>query len=89
MNPDIFEIVMLLCFGAGWPFSILAMLKTKRSEGKSVHFLVVILIGYIAGMFYQFFGERNAVIFLYILNTIMVSIDLVLTLKFRKRIQTT
>ena len=83
MNPDIFEIIMLVCFGAAWPFSIYKMLKTKRSEGKSLQFLAVILVGYIAGTFFEYFGERNAVIFLYLLNTGMVSLDLGLTLKYR------
>jgi hypothetical protein len=32
MNPDIFEALMLICFGAAWPFSIYKMLKTKKSR---------------------------------------------------------
>lgn len=84
MNPDIFEVIMLVCFGIGWPFSIYAMLKTRQSRGKSLPFLVIILTGYIAGICYQYFGQRNAVIYLYILNTLMVVADLALTLRFRK-----
>ena len=83
MNSDIFEIIMLVCFGAAWPFSIYRMLKTKKSRGKSVQFLAVILIGYIAGIFFEYFGERNAVIYLYLLNTFMVACDLALTVKYR------
>ncbi len=82
MNPDIFEIIMLVCFGVAWPFSIYKMLKTKRSLGKSVHFLIVILAGYIAGTLFEYFGERNAIIFLYLFNTFMVSFDLILTLRY-------
>lgn len=82
MNPDIFEIIMLVCFGAAWPFSIYRMLKTKQSYGKSKLFLIVILTGYIAGIFFEYFGERNAVILLYLLNTFMVSLDLGLTIKY-------
>lgn len=84
MNPDIFEVIMLVCFGIAWPFSIYKMLRTKKSKGKSIHFLLVILIGYTAGIFFEYFGERNAVIFLYSLNTFMVFIDLMLTIKYRK-----
>jgi len=83
MIPDIFEVIMLICFGAAWPFSIHRMLKTKTSHGKSLPFLAVILAGYISGVFFQYFGERNAVIFLYILNAAMVTIDIVLTIKYR------
>ena len=68
MNPDIFEVIMLVCFGAAWPFSIYKMLKSKNSAGKSVLFLFIIFTGYIAGTLFQYFGERNIVIFLYMLN---------------------
>ena len=84
MNPDIFEVIMLVCFGAAWPFSIWKMLITKRSQGKSPCFLAIILIGYIAGLLFEFFGERNAVIYLYLFNTFMVSLDLILTIKYSK-----
>ncbi len=87
MNPDIFEALMLVCFGAAWPFSIFRMLKTKKSHGKSLLFLSVILAGYIFGLLFQYFGERNAVIFLYLFNILMVSFDLILTMKYGKRLQ--
>lgn len=83
MNPDIFESLMLICFGMAWPFSIYKMLKTKKSYGKSVSFLVVILLGYISGILFEYFGERNDVMFLYLLNTFMVTVDLMLTMKYR------
>ena len=85
MDPDIFEVIMLVCFGAAWPFSIYKMLKTKKSHGKSIHFLLVILLGYIAGIFFEYFGERNDVIYLYLLNTGMVTLDLVLTLRYSQK----
>jgi hypothetical protein len=84
MNPDIFEVIMLVCFGAAWPFSIYKMLRTKKSQGKSIHFLVIILVGYTAGIFFEYFGERNAVILLYLLNSFMVALDLGLTIKYGK-----
>ena len=84
MNPDIFQALMLICFGVAWPFSIWRMLKTKKSHGKSLLFLTVILAGYIFGLLFQYFGERNAVSFLYLLNILMVSFDLFLTIKYGK-----
>lgn len=83
MNPDIFEVIMLVCFGAAWPFSIYKMLKTKKSTGKSMHFLLIILVGYIAGTLFEYFGERNAVIFLYLFNTFIVTTDIALTVRYR------
>jgi hypothetical protein len=49
MNPEIFEIIMLICFGAAWPLSIYKLLKTKNSGGKSLGFTGVLLMGYLAG----------------------------------------
>ena len=85
MNPDIFEIIMLICFGASWPFSIYKMLKTKSSHGKSIQFVVLILLGYTAGLLFEYFGERNTVIYLYMFNMAMISTDLALTIKYRAK----
>lgn len=84
MNPDIFEAVMLVCFGLAWPFSIYKMLKTKKAHGKSLYFLCVILMGYAAGILFEYFGERNKVMFLYLLNTFMVTLDILLTLRYSR-----
>ena len=83
IDPNIFEALMLICFGAAWPFSIYRMLKTKKSNGKSVPFLVVLLVGYLCGILYEFFGDRDVVTILYVTNIILVSFDLALTLKYR------
>ena len=83
MNPDIFEAVMLICFGCAWPISIYKTWKTKSSSGKSLIFLVVIIIGYIAGFLFEILGELNDVVYLYILNLIMVFTDLTLSIKYR------
>ncbi|MEA1927020.1 MAG: hypothetical protein U9N73_02345 [Candidatus Auribacterota bacterium] len=83
MNPDIFEGIMLVCFGCAWPISIYKTWKTKTSRGKSLIFLSVILIGYISGMLFELFGDLNFVIYLYIINMLMVITDLVLSIKYR------
>ena len=82
MNPAIFEALMLICFGAAWPFSICRMIKTKKSDGKSLLFLSVILAGYVFGMCFQWFGERSGMIFLYLFNALLVSFDMFLTIKY-------
>ena len=84
MNPHVFEVIMLVCFGAAWPFSIYKMLKTRKSQGKSIYFLAIILVGYIAGILFKYFGVRNNIILLYTLNMFMVAWDLGLTIKYRR-----
>jgi formate hydrogenlyase subunit 3/multisubunit Na+/H+ antiporter MnhD subunit len=76
MSP--FEIIMLLCFGVAWPFSIWKSWKTGRSEGKSRRFLVIVLLGYVAGILHKIFYKLDGVIVLYVLNMVMVGIDLAL-----------
>jgi len=83
MNPDIFESIMLVCFGCAWPLSIYKTWKTKTSRGKSLFFLTVILIGYISGILFEIFSDLNFVIYLYLINILMVAADLVLSIKYR------
>ena len=73
MSP--FEIIMLICFGAAWPCSIYKSYTSKSVKGKSLQFLIVIIIGYAAGIMHKLFYNFDKVIILYVLNTLMVSID--------------
>lgn len=78
---SIFEIIMLVCFGAAWPFSIYKSYKSKSTEGKSAFFLFIILIGYAAGILNKIFYNFDNVVYLYALNMIMVALDLFLYMK--------
>ena len=69
---------MLLCFGAAWPFSIHKSYKSRKTGGKSVAFLFIVLIGYIAGIIHKVYYSYDSVIYLYILNGVMVLIDIML-----------
>jgi len=81
---SIFEIIMLVCFGAAWPFSIYLSYRCKTHEGKSLLFLYVILIGYVAGILHKIFYYYDAVIFLYVLNGLMVAADILLYYRNRR-----
>jgi len=82
-HTKIFEATMLICFGTAWPLSIITMLRTKTSEGKSYLFLFIVLLGYLSGIMHKIYVSPNAVIYLYISNSIMVIIDIALTFKYR------
>lgn len=75
---SIYEIIMLICFGAAWPFSIYKSLKSKSTKGKSAMFMIVLIIGYISGILNKLLVHYDNVIYLYILNILMVFIDLIL-----------
>jgi hypothetical protein len=74
---------MLVCFGAAWPVSIYKSLKTRAVAGKSLFFLIIILVGYAAGILHKLIFHYDLVIFLYALNAGMVSLDIVLYLRNR------
>ena len=47
---QIFEIIMLICFGMSWPISVYKSIRSKSTKGKSVVFIIAIIIGYISGI---------------------------------------
>ncbi len=81
---SVFEIVMLICFGIAWPFSIYKSYTSRQTNGKSVVFLVVVVIGYISGIIHKLLFSRDFVVFLYMLNLLMVSTDIVLYFRNKK-----
>ena len=75
---------MLICFGLSWPISIAKSLRTKIVTGKSPLFMMLLIVGYASGTIHKLLYSNNWVICLYILNFVLVSIDLALYYKYRK-----
>jgi hypothetical protein len=75
---SIFEIGMLVCFGAAWPAAVYKSWKSRTNAGKSVVFLYIVAIGYICGVIHKLLYSRDPVIVLYALNALLVSTDLAL-----------
>ena len=74
---QIFEIIMLICFGISWPISVYKSIRSKSTKGKSVVFIIAIIIGYISGVIGKIVNHQiSYVIILYCINLIVVSIDL-------------
>lgn len=85
---SIFEAIMLICFGAAWPVSIYKSYTSRDNSGKSLGFMIIILIGYLAGIIHKLFFYYDLVILLYILNSLMVGFDILLyfrNMKFSKK----
>ena len=69
---------MLLCFGFSWPLSAIKSYRARTTKGKSLPFLVLILLGYVAGITSKLLnpnGFKWDVMFFYVLNFCFVSID--------------
>ena len=83
---EIAEVIMIVCFGASWPFNVIKSYKARTAKGKSPVFLCLIIIGYIAGIKSKFMNEAYMsavnekwyVLFFYFLNLFMVSVELML-----------
>lgn len=81
IDMSIFEILMLVCFGAAWPFSIYKSYKSKSVEGKSPYFLLILITGYVFGILNKIFYNYDQVVYLYAVNLILITTDFVLYLR--------
>lgn len=76
---QIFEFIMLVCFGLSWPISVYKSIKSKSTQGKSIVFILAIIIGYIAGIMGKIVnGQLTYVLIIYCFNLLVVCTDLVL-----------
>jgi len=84
---QIFEVLMLLAFGAAWPFSIRKSWVSGSTAGKSIIFLWVVFFGYLCGIANKILNGQvgDGVIWFYTCNTLMVSLDTVLYYRNRRR----
>jgi hypothetical protein len=78
---SIFEVTMLICFGSAWPASIYKSISSKTAKGKSIAFLIIVFVGYIAGILHKLFYNLDWVVTLYALNGLMVLADISITLR--------
>lgn len=82
---SIYEIIMLICFGAAWPFSIYRSYKSGSVAGKSPYFLIIVMLGYVAGILNKVFYNFDQVVYLYMLNMLMVFTDFMLYVRNARR----
>lgn len=88
--PELLEIAMLICFGFSWPLNVIKSYKARTAKGKSLPFLCLIIAGYIAGIASKFvnpafdYADKWYVLFFYVLNLVMVSLDVVMYFRNRR-----
>ena len=83
---QIFDFIMLACFGLSWPISVYKSIKSKSTQGKSLVFIIAIIIGYISGIIGKIVNDQlTYVLIIYCFNLMVVSIDLILFFINRKR----
>ncbi|MBE6657319.1 MAG: hypothetical protein E7604_02640 [Ruminococcaceae bacterium] len=84
---DLLEALTIFCFGLSWPISIRKSVISRTAKGKSLFFEVFLLIGYACGITRKVIQlttmDASGLLFFlsfffYILNFIMISIDVAL-----------
>ena len=86
---SIYEIIMLLCFGAAWPFSIHKSIVSKSVTGKSLAFLLIVWVGYLAGILHKIFYHPDIVIVFYAINLTMVTVDALIFVRNKQNLNKT
>ncbi|NLO35138.1 MAG: hypothetical protein GX112_02140 [Clostridiaceae bacterium] len=87
---EFLEAVMVISFGVSWPLSIRKSWVSRTARGKSLIFMVLIFFGYISGILSKITalvidGKPITYVFaFYVLNAVMVAIDIVLYFRNKK-----
>ena len=86
MFAEICEILMIVCFGFSWPMNVIKSYRSRTAKGKSLPFLLLIIIGYVFGIIGKLVGGdfKWYVLFFYVLNLCMVLADLILYFRNRR-----
>lgn len=83
MVAKVLEAIMIILFGISWPFNLAKSIRSKTTKGKSLLFLILIDVGYIAGLTSKFFSETFVwatdwwIFVVYAINFTLVSADLI------------
>ncbi len=82
MIASILETVMLICFGFSWPINLVKAYRAKTAKGTSLIFIILIIVGYIAGVSAKFInGQLNYVLVMYFVNIFFVVLNLIVYFK--------
>ena len=86
MAAELLEFAMLFAFGLSWPFAIWRTYRAKRVDGKSPHFMVVVLAGYACGIAAHLVeGTKLWLCAVYLADMALVSTDLALYFHYSRR----
>lgn len=91
MVAKVLEVTMLILFGFSWPFNLIKSIRSKSTKGKSLLFLILIDLGYVAGIFSKIFSTTFVwatdwwVFMIYVINFSFVTADLIVYIINSKR----
>lgn len=71
--------LMVLCFGFSWPFSVIKSYRARTATGKSLLFISLVWIGYVFGVAGKIITNNITYVFIfYVINLAMISCDILL-----------
>lgn len=85
---EILEFAMLFSFGFSWPFAIARTYRAKRVDGKSPHFMFIVIFGYLCGISAHLVeGTKLWLCWIYLIDILLVSTDLALYFYYSRKIR--
>ncbi len=87
---DVFELLMIVCFGVSWPLNIYKAWKARTAKGISVPFYFLILAGYLFGIAGKLVKLRQGIStpgyawFFYLLNSVTVTLGILVWFRNRR-----
>lgn len=85
---EILEFAMLFSFGFSWPFAIARTYRAKRVDGKSPHFMFIVIFGYLCGISAHLVeGTKLWLCWIYLIDMLLVSTDLTLYFYYSRKIR--
>ena len=86
MLAGLLELAMLVSFGLSWPFAIVRTYRAKRVDGKSPQFMFIVIFGYLCGIAAHLVeGTKLWLCWVYLLDILLVSIDLTLYFRYARK----
>ncbi len=83
---ELLEFAMLCAFGFSWPFAIWRTYSSKRVDGKSPHFMFIVIFGYLCGIAAHLVeGTKLWLCLVYLIDMALVSTDLALYFRYSRR----
>ncbi len=80
----VLEFLMLFCFCFSWPFAIVKSYRSRSTSGKSLHFMLLIMGGYVFGLIHKIMCGFDWVSWAYVAGFLLVLTDTILYWRNRR-----
>lgn len=82
---EFLEATMLICFGLSWPIKLVNDIKAKSASSINIKFIVLIFLGYVAGILAKIIsGNITYVLIVYLINILIVTANIYVYFRNKK-----